>query len=120
MQTDLWAMPLFVNARVSVPILIFEPYIGGGIGDIYADYDAGASFANDDFVLAYDAFIGLAGEVVDFLEPHTEAEEAGLLISFLVGFGGAVGRGRGLRTARGEPRKQRNETTARAFHGGAV
>jgi hypothetical protein len=39
------------------------------------------------------AFSGLAGEVVSFLEPHTEADRAGLLLSFLVGFGAAVGEG---------------------------
>src|SRR2546422_5601626 len=38
-----------------------------------------------------DAFIGLAGEGVKFLEPHTEADRAGLLLSFLVAFGAAVG-----------------------------
>lgn len=37
------------------------------------------------------AFHGLAGEVVGFLEPHTEADMAGLLLSFLSAFGAAVG-----------------------------
>jgi hypothetical protein len=37
------------------------------------------------------AYLGLAGQVVDFFEPHTEADRAGLLVSFLVGFGAAVG-----------------------------
>ncbi len=55
---DLWAIPLFVNVRLSVPILIFEPYAGVGIGGIYADYEAG-SFSSSDFVLAYNAFVGL-------------------------------------------------------------
>jgi hypothetical protein len=39
------------------------------------------------------AFYGLAGEVVEFLEPHTEADPAGLLLTFLCAFGAAVGAG---------------------------
>src|SRR5438874_1186400 len=37
------------------------------------------------------AFVGLAGEVIDLVAPRTEADPAGLLTSFLVGFGAAVG-----------------------------
>ena len=37
------------------------------------------------------AFCGLAGEIVDLLEPHTEADPAGLLLTFLSAFGAAVG-----------------------------
>jgi hypothetical protein len=55
---DLWAIPLFINARGSLPILIFEPFIGVGVGGIYADYKAG-NVSGNDFVLAYDAFIGV-------------------------------------------------------------
>ncbi len=40
-----------------------------------------------------EAFIGLAGEVVDLVAPHTEADPAGLLTSFLVSFGASVGPG---------------------------
>lgn len=58
-QLDLWAVPLFVNGRLSVPILFFEPYAGVGIGGMYADYDAGPTFSGNDFVMAYNAFIGL-------------------------------------------------------------
>ena len=42
--------------------------------------------------LAPEAFHGLAGEVVRMIEPHFEADEAALLMQFLVGFGNAVGR----------------------------
>ena len=38
-----------------------------------------------------DAFIGLAGEVVKSILPHTEADEVSLLLNFLVSFGNAVG-----------------------------
>ncbi len=36
---------------------------------------------------------GLAGRIVRAIEPHSEADPIGVLISFLVGFGNAVGRG---------------------------
>jgi len=39
------------------------------------------------------AFYGLAGRVVRTIEPHTEADPAGLLLTFLAAFGAAVGRG---------------------------
>ncbi len=41
--------------------------------------------------LAAEAFHGLAGEVVRAIEPHTEADPAGLLIQFLAAFGNVVG-----------------------------
>ena len=39
-----------------------------------------------------DAFHGLAGDVVRTLEPHTEADPAGLLIQFIIAFGNLIGR----------------------------
>jgi hypothetical protein len=41
--------------------------------------------------LAREAFLGLAGEVVSRIEPHTEADPAALLIQTLVMFGNAIG-----------------------------
>jgi hypothetical protein len=38
------------------------------------------------------AFHGLGGEIVQAIEPHTEADPAALLLQMLVGFGTAVGR----------------------------
>lgn len=38
-----------------------------------------------------DAYIGLAGEIIRKLEPETEADSAGMLVSFLTAFGNAVG-----------------------------
>lgn len=38
------------------------------------------------------AFAGLAGEVVDLIDPATEADRAGLLLQFLAGFGSILGR----------------------------
>ncbi len=37
------------------------------------------------------AYLGLAGDVVRTLEPHTEADPTGLLLTFLSAFGAAVG-----------------------------
>lgn len=42
---------------------------------------------------APEAFHGLAGDIIRAIEPHTEADPAGLLVQFLVAFGNAVGRG---------------------------
>lgn len=40
-----------------------------------------------------DAFHGLAGRVVRVLQPHTEADPAGMLLTFLAAFGATVGNG---------------------------
>lgn len=39
------------------------------------------------------AMHGLAGRIVDVLEPHTEADPAAILVQFLAAFGNCVGRG---------------------------
>jgi hypothetical protein len=44
-------------------------------------------------VLGNDAYHGLAGEIVQLLEPHSEADPAGLLVQLVVAFGNVVGRG---------------------------
>lgn len=43
--------------------------------------------------MAQEAFHGLAGEFVRLMEPVSEADPAGLLLSFLVGAGNLIGRG---------------------------
>ncbi len=43
-------------------------------------------------VLSDKAFFGLAGDVVRKIEPHTEADNAALLIQFLAGFGSLIGK----------------------------
>jgi hypothetical protein len=42
--------------------------------------------------LAWEAFHGLAGEVVRAIEPHSEADPAALLVEFVVAFGNLAGR----------------------------
>ena len=44
-------------------------------------------------VLAPEALHGLAGEVVELIGPHTEADPVALLLQFLVSFGNAIDRG---------------------------
>lgn len=39
-----------------------------------------------------EAFYGLAGELVETIDPHTEADPAALLVQFLIAFGNVVGR----------------------------
>jgi hypothetical protein len=43
--------------------------------------------------LAEQAFYGIAGEIVQAIEPHTEADPSALLFQFLAGFGNLLGRG---------------------------
>lgn len=44
-------------------------------------------------LLKEEALVGLAGDFVRTIEPHTEADPAALLFQFLVAFGNVVGRG---------------------------
>jgi len=50
----LWGIPVFANARASLPILILEPYVGGGVGGIYTEFPG-----DTDWVGAWDAFAGV-------------------------------------------------------------
>ncbi|MGI8542155.1 MAG: DUF3987 domain-containing protein [Aridibacter sp.] len=43
-------------------------------------------------VLSEKAFYGLAGEIVRTIEPHTEADNAALLVQLLTGFGSLIGK----------------------------
>ncbi len=43
--------------------------------------------------LSEGVFFGLAGEMVELISPHTEADNAALLVQFLSGFGNLIGRG---------------------------
>jgi len=41
--------------------------------------------------LSENAFHGVAGEIIEMIEPHSEADKAALLVNFLVGFGNLLG-----------------------------
>ncbi len=58
-QFEVYAFPLFVNARASLPILFFEPYAGVGLGGMFVDYSASGIYSATDFVGAASAFVGL-------------------------------------------------------------
>ena len=54
--------------------------------------DDGSSGYNWPDPLTPEAFHGLAGEIVQAIEPHSEADPAALLTQLLVGFGNLIGR----------------------------
>lgn len=54
---DLWAIPLLINGRVQLPVLIFEIYGGVGVGGAYVDASGGGT-SNDEFTWLGDAFLG--------------------------------------------------------------
>jgi len=51
-----------------------------------------------------EALHGLAGDIVRGIDPHTEADQAAVLVQLLAGFGAAVGRGPYLRAGAEFPR----------------
>jgi opacity protein-like surface antigen len=55
---ELTAVPLFVNARVDVPILVFGIYAGVGVGGLLADYEV-LGVDDSEFLVASRAFAGL-------------------------------------------------------------
>jgi hypothetical protein len=56
--------------------------------------DAGSDVDTDPWPdpLAGEAFYGIAGKIVQAIEPHSEADPAALLVQFLAGFGNMIGR----------------------------
>lgn len=56
-STDLWGIPFMANARLSIPVSIFEIYGGIGIGTIYYDFEGGVVSA-DGFLAAGNGFFG--------------------------------------------------------------
>ena len=76
---DLWAVPLFVNGRLNLPILIFEGYAGIGFGGMYVDYEATGLFSDEDFVFAGSAFlgaeVGLGGVALGIEYKYVQSEE---------------------------------------------
>lgn len=58
LDAEVWAVPLFLQARASVPIAILEPYAGVGVGAIYVDASV-LGQSSSDFVIAGTGFVGL-------------------------------------------------------------
>jgi hypothetical protein len=55
---EIWGIPILINARLSVPVLILEPYAGAGLGGVWANAKAGGFGSEDSFSTMWDAFIG--------------------------------------------------------------
>ena len=71
---------------------VIEDVIAAKIEPVVAISDPMPEIA--DFpVLAEEAFTGLAGDIVRMIEPHTESDPAGLLLSAHAFFGNCIGRG---------------------------
>ena len=64
-SSELWGIPVFLNAKVQIPIAVVEGYAGLGIGGVYADWETGGA-SDSDFVGAWDAFLGLQVGLGDF------------------------------------------------------
>jgi opacity protein-like surface antigen len=56
---EIQGVPLLINARLSVPVLILEPYAGAGLGGLWANAKAGGFSSEDTFSTMWDAFIGI-------------------------------------------------------------
>jgi hypothetical protein len=66
----------------------------GAVPPLGRDEAADASAIVREFPnMAEEAFIGLPGEIVRLIEPHTESDSAGLLLSLHTFFGNCTGRG---------------------------
>jgi hypothetical protein len=59
---------------------------------VYGEYRVGVTQARWPDPIAPAAYSGLAGEIVQAIEPETEADPAAILLQLLAGFGNALGR----------------------------
>jgi len=58
-NAEVYGIPLLISAKLGVPIAIVEPYIGVGVGGVWANAKASGFGSHDDFALIYDGFIGI-------------------------------------------------------------
>lgn len=56
---DVYGVPLLVEARLGIPVLILEPYLGAGAGGVWVHSKIPGAGSNDDFTYLWDAFAGL-------------------------------------------------------------
>jgi hypothetical protein len=63
---DLWSVPLSANAKLTIPVLIFEVYAGAGAGGYWMHTKSGGS-NEDDFVFGLSGFVGLNFTLGPFL-----------------------------------------------------
>jgi hypothetical protein len=62
----LWAIPAFVNWRFRLPIRFVRPYLGGGLGVLYADYESVGRYSTTEYLFAWNGFGGLEVEIGSF------------------------------------------------------
>jgi opacity protein-like surface antigen len=63
---EVYGAPLTVNARFDLPVGIFEPYLGGGIGGVWADAKASGFGSDDSVAVLLDAFAGVQVDLGGF------------------------------------------------------
>jgi hypothetical protein len=56
---EVYGMPLLINGRVGIPIAIIEPYVGAGIGGIWAHTELNGLGEEDSFAGLWNAFLGV-------------------------------------------------------------
>jgi hypothetical protein len=55
---DLWSVPISANAKLTIPVLIFEVYAGAGAGGYWMHTQQGGN-KEDDVVFGLSGFVGL-------------------------------------------------------------
>ena len=79
-DAELWGVPVLVNAKLSLPVLMFDLYGGAGLGGFYLDAEAGP-LDDDDWVFGGDVFLGadfdlgplsIGAEVKYFIAENTD------------------------------------------------
>ncbi len=62
-QFSMYALPMFLNWRFRLPVQIVKPYIGAGLGALYADYESVGRYSTTEYLFAWNAFGGVEVEV---------------------------------------------------------
>jgi hypothetical protein len=57
--SEVYGVPLVLDARAGLPILIFEGYLGAGLGGAWVHSKASGLSSEDDFVGMWEGFVGL-------------------------------------------------------------
>ena len=72
-DAEVWAMPIMINGRASIPIWVLEAYAGLGIGGFYYDAEAG-DVDDDGFLFGGNAFLGAGVNLADAISLGLEAK----------------------------------------------
>ncbi len=71
---DLVTAPVMLNARLNLPLWIFELYGGAGLGGIYYDFEVSGGRDRDGWVFAGNAFAGADFVVFDAISAGVEVK----------------------------------------------